>query len=126
MDTSTCERKGCGRSFQKGPKTKRFCSDRCRRIAANHRYRARRMEPAKCKHCGATFNRSATSARKRVYCSPDCQAASRTLACRVGLLQQHENRWVYPGPPDTPSSELRRIQHARGSGRLLQACQAAD
>jgi hypothetical protein len=56
---------------------KRFCSDRCRRIVANRRYRARRTETAICP-CGRTFERAARTKRLKVYCSLECQYEARS------------------------------------------------
>jgi hypothetical protein len=80
MDVCACE--CCGAAFEKRPKTKRFCSERCRRINANRRYRERRTEEARCKGCGAGFTRTKTSKRVKVYCSLTCQAASRSKEYR--------------------------------------------
>ncbi len=50
----------CGAEFIRKPRTKRFCSERCQRLAERRRYRARHTEGATCKGCGAMFERSAT------------------------------------------------------------------
>jgi predicted nucleic acid-binding Zn ribbon protein len=75
-DAVACER--CGRAFEKRPPTKRFCSDRCRRIVANRRYRRRHTEIARCIGCGELFSRSSTTKRKKRYCGPSCLAKSRS------------------------------------------------
>jgi endogenous inhibitor of DNA gyrase (YacG/DUF329 family) len=80
MTYAPCE--GCGTALEKRPKTKRFCSERCRRISANRRYRERRTEVARCKGCGARFTRTKTSKRVKVYCSLTCQPASRSKEYR--------------------------------------------
>jgi hypothetical protein len=70
----------------KGGSPKRFCSERCQRIAERRRYRARHTELTVCKRrgCGTVFERFATSAeRKQVYCSLDCQALARSVEYRA-------------------------------------------
>jgi endogenous inhibitor of DNA gyrase (YacG/DUF329 family) len=58
---------------------KRFCSDRCRRIVANQRYRAHRTESATCPRCEEIFERTTTSKRLQVYCSLECQYEQRSI-----------------------------------------------
>jgi predicted nucleic acid-binding Zn ribbon protein len=69
----------------KGGSPKRFCSERCQRVAERRRYRARRTELAACKRpgCGRVFERSATSERKQVFCTLECQAAHRSVEYRA-------------------------------------------
>jgi hypothetical protein len=73
-----CERDGCDATFELGNPRKRFCTDACRRIVANRRYRARRTETAICP-CGRTFERAATTKRKKVYCSLERQYEQRSI-----------------------------------------------
>ena len=60
-DRGTCEE--CGALFTRTRPQKRFCSERCQRIAERRRYRARHTEQAHCPQCGDEFTRSATSKR---------------------------------------------------------------
>lgn len=78
----TCAREDCGMGFETRIPHKRFCSDRCQRIAERRRYRARHTEWATCKGCGERFDRSAVGERKKVYCTTDCQAESRSIEYR--------------------------------------------
>jgi endogenous inhibitor of DNA gyrase (YacG/DUF329 family) len=78
--TAACER--CGAPFELTHPTKRFCSERCRRVVANRRYRAKRTETATCPRCGATFERSVTSKRLKVFCSLACQYEQRSADYR--------------------------------------------
>jgi hypothetical protein len=68
----------CGGPYEVTHPLKRFCSERHQRIAERRRYRARRTEQATCKRCGGTFERTATSERKQLYCSLDCQYRARS------------------------------------------------
>ena len=79
--TAACER--CGTPFEVTHPLKRFCSERCRRIVANQRYRAHRTESATCPRCGTTFERTTTTKRKQVYCSPECQYEARSIAYKA-------------------------------------------
>jgi endogenous inhibitor of DNA gyrase (YacG/DUF329 family) len=72
----------CGAPFKVTHPLKRFCSERCRRIVANRRYRAHRTEVATCPHCGTPFERTVTSKRLKVYCSLDCQYEQRSADYR--------------------------------------------
>ena len=83
MTTTTCEREGCEARFKLTHPLKRFCSERCRRIVANRRYRAHRTEMATCP-CGTPFERTATTKRKQVYCSLECQYEQRSADYRAG------------------------------------------
>jgi endogenous inhibitor of DNA gyrase (YacG/DUF329 family) len=79
---ATCERDGCGTRFVVTHPLKRFCSERCRRIVANRRYRAQRTEVTICPRCGTSFERTVTSKRLRVYCSLACQYEQRSADYR--------------------------------------------
>jgi hypothetical protein len=57
---------------------KRFCSERCQRIAERRRYRARHTEQATCRGCGRTFERTVTSKRLQLYCTTACQWETRS------------------------------------------------
>ena len=72
----SCER--CGEPFELTHPLRRFCSERCQRAAECRRYRARRTETATCPRCGASFERSATTKRLKVYCSLECQYETRS------------------------------------------------
>jgi uncharacterized Zn finger protein (UPF0148 family) len=80
--TATCEREDCGTRFVVTHPLRRFCSERCRRIVANRRYRGHRTEFATCRRCGTPFERTVTSKRLRVYCSPACQYEQRSADYR--------------------------------------------
>jgi endogenous inhibitor of DNA gyrase (YacG/DUF329 family) len=71
-----CER--CGTRFEVTHPLKRFCSERCRRASECRRYRARRTETATCPRCEASFERSTTTKRLKVYCSLECQYGARS------------------------------------------------
>jgi hypothetical protein len=73
----TCE--SCGTPFRVGHPQKRFCSERCRRIVANRRYRAHHTESATCPRCKTTFERTTTTKRLQVYCSLECQYEARSV-----------------------------------------------
>jgi hypothetical protein len=75
--TVACEREGCAARFVVTHPLRRFCSERCRRIVANRRYRERRTEIAICP-CGATFERAATTKRLKRFCSLACQYEQRS------------------------------------------------
>jgi hypothetical protein len=64
-----------------GGSPKRFCSERCQRIAERRRYRQRHTERTVCKRpgCGVVFERTTTSDRLQVYCSLECQALARSV-----------------------------------------------
>ena len=66
---------------KRGGSRKRFCSERCQRIAERRRYRARHTEQATCRRegCGQVFERNATTNRKQVFCSPGCMSAARSV-----------------------------------------------
>ena len=72
----------CGTKFQVTHPLKRFCSDRCRRVVANRRYRAHRTEIAACPRCGASFEREATTKRLKRFCSVACQYQQRSADYR--------------------------------------------
>jgi hypothetical protein len=72
----SCE--ACGEPFEFTHPSKRFCSERCQRNAANARYRRNRVETATCPYCGCAFRRSTTTQRKQVYCFPGCQYEARS------------------------------------------------
>jgi hypothetical protein len=72
----------CSMPFEVTGPLKRFCSERCRRIVANRRYRAHRTESATCPRCGTAFERTTTSKRLQVYCSLECQYEARSAAYR--------------------------------------------
>jgi hypothetical protein len=74
MDMCEC----CSMPFEVTGPLKRFCSERCRRIAANRRYRAHRTESAICPRCETAFARTVTSKRLKVYCSLECQYEARS------------------------------------------------
>ena len=74
--------KHCGAAFKGTHPAKRFCSERCRRIVANRRYRAHRSETATCPRCGSTFERATTTKRLKVYCSLECQYEARSASYR--------------------------------------------
>jgi endogenous inhibitor of DNA gyrase (YacG/DUF329 family) len=76
---ATCERDGCGTRFVVTHPLKRFCSERCRRVVANRRYRAHRTQIATCPHCGTPFEREATTKRLKRFCSLACQYAQRSV-----------------------------------------------
>jgi hypothetical protein len=80
--TATCEREGCSTRFVVTHPLKRFCSERCRRVVANRRYRGHRTETATCRCCGKTFERTVTSRRLKVYCSLACQYEQRAIDYR--------------------------------------------
>jgi endogenous inhibitor of DNA gyrase (YacG/DUF329 family) len=75
--TAACE--SCGTPFKVTHPLRRFCSERCRRVVANRRYRAHRTEVATCPRCGTIFERTTTSKRLKVYCSLDCQYQQRSI-----------------------------------------------
>ena len=75
--TSSCE--CCGTPFKVTHPLKRFCSERCRRIVANRRYRGRRTELATCPRCEKQFERSATTKRLQRFCSTECQYQARSI-----------------------------------------------
>jgi hypothetical protein len=66
--------------FVRKPRTKRFCSERCQRIAERRRYRERHTEKAICPNCETVFERTATSMRKAIFCSPSCMAEHRSAS----------------------------------------------
>jgi hypothetical protein len=70
----------CGAEFTRKPRTKRFCTERCRRRAERRRYRERHTEEALCRNCESVFERTATSKRKQVYCSPACLSQHRSAS----------------------------------------------
>jgi hypothetical protein len=76
MTNGDCER--CHTAFTGTMPHQRFCSARRQRAAERARYRARHVERAVCRGCGAPFTRTATSSRLKVYCSPACMRASRS------------------------------------------------
>lgn len=82
-----CAREDCSEFVVASPggSPKRYCSERCRRIAERRRYRTRRVELATCKRdgCGVVFERTATSERRQVFCSLECQALARSLEYRA-------------------------------------------
>ena len=78
--TTACE--ACEAPFELTHPLKRFCSERCRRVVANRRYRERRSETATCPRCGSSFERTATTKRLQVYCSLDCQYEQRSTDYR--------------------------------------------
>jgi hypothetical protein len=80
--TATCEREGCSTRFMVTHPLRRFCSERCRRIVANRRYRAQRTEVTICQRCGTSFERTVTSKRVKVYCSLACQYEERSADYR--------------------------------------------
>jgi endogenous inhibitor of DNA gyrase (YacG/DUF329 family) len=79
--TTPCE--CCGTPFKITHPLKRFCSERCRRIVANRRYRKHRTEIATCRRCGTPVERTVTSKRLRVYCSLACQYEQRSIDYRA-------------------------------------------
>jgi endogenous inhibitor of DNA gyrase (YacG/DUF329 family) len=79
---ATCERDGCGTRFVVTHPLKRFCSERCRRIVANRRYRKHRTEIATCPRCGTPFERTVTSQRLKRFCSLACQYEQRSIDYR--------------------------------------------
>jgi endogenous inhibitor of DNA gyrase (YacG/DUF329 family) len=79
---ATCERDGCGTRFVVTHPLKRFCSERCRRIVANRRYRAQRTEVAICPCCETPFERTVTSQRLKRFCSLACQYEQRSVDYR--------------------------------------------
>jgi endogenous inhibitor of DNA gyrase (YacG/DUF329 family) len=79
---ATCEREGCAARFVVTHPAKRFCSERCRRVVANRRYRGHRTEIATCPRCGTTFERTVTSKRLEVFCSLACQYEQRSADYR--------------------------------------------
>jgi endogenous inhibitor of DNA gyrase (YacG/DUF329 family) len=79
--TAACER--CGTPFKVTHPLKRFCSEGCRRAIANQRYRAHRTESATCPRCGTALERAATTKRKRLYCSLECQYEQRSTEYRA-------------------------------------------
>ena len=96
--TAACEL--CGTRFQVTHPAKRFCSERCRRIVANRRYRVLRIETATCPRCGSTFERTATTKRLQRFCSPACQYEQRSID--------------YQARPDIQAGLSRARQKARG------------
>jgi endogenous inhibitor of DNA gyrase (YacG/DUF329 family) len=79
--TTPCE--CCGTPFKVTHPLRRFCSERCRRIIANRRYRAQRTETATCPRCGASFEREATTKRLKRFCSLACQYEQRSADYRT-------------------------------------------
>jgi hypothetical protein len=75
-----CER--CGTLFRRNHPMRHFCSESCRRVVANRRYRAQRTETATCPRCGTTFERTITTQRKQVYCCLGCQYEARSADYR--------------------------------------------
>ena len=93
----------CGTPFELGHSMKRFCSERCRRIVANRRYRAQRTETATCPRCGTAFERTTTTKRLKRFCSVECQY---TADHRVQGGRRHQ------GEPE--HAELVRRRKAKG------------
>jgi hypothetical protein len=73
---ASCEE--CKEPFLLTRPNRLYCSERCRRVAENRRYRQRHIEEATCPGCGEVFTRTATSRRKKVHCSTRCQYATRS------------------------------------------------
>ena len=90
---------------KRGGSPKRFCSERCQRIAERRRYRARHTERTVCQRrgCGVVFDRSTTTNRPQVYCSPQCMAEARSVE--------------YAGRPDILAGAARARAAARREGR---------
>jgi predicted nucleic acid-binding Zn ribbon protein len=77
-----CARDDCGAAFKTRSARKRFCSERCQRIAEKRRYRSRHVEVAVCANpdCRGDFQRSVVDGeRQKVYCSLECQATHRSV-----------------------------------------------
>ena len=74
----------CSGPFVRARETQRFCCEQHQRNAANRRYRSRRAETARCKRCGAPFERTATSQRKQVFWAARCQRLYRSADYRQG------------------------------------------
>jgi endogenous inhibitor of DNA gyrase (YacG/DUF329 family) len=96
--------------FVRKPRTKRFCSERCQRIAERRRYRERHTEKAICPNCERVFERTATSMRKAIFCSPSCMAEHRSAS--------------YAKRPDIQAG-IRRAREAKGTPREPRATRAA-
>jgi hypothetical protein len=100
LQEKACDLDGCSELVtpHKGGSPKRFCSERCQRIAERRRYRARHTERVVCKRrgCGTVFERSITGKRIKVYCSLDCQALGRSVEyagrpdIQVGIARARE------------------------------------
>jgi hypothetical protein len=83
----TCARDDCDETFQPTSRTrrKRYCTERCQRIAERRRYRERHTEQATCARpaCSTTFERETTNAKKpKIYCTLECQYADRSETFR--------------------------------------------
>jgi predicted nucleic acid-binding Zn ribbon protein len=100
VEKGSCEL--CGATFNRSHPAKRFCSERCQRLAEQRRYRRRHTEIAACKGCGRTVSRSTTTKRKQLYCTTDCQAESRSREYRgrediqAGIARAREARQPEP------------------------------
>ena len=105
--TTPCE--CCGTPFKVTRPLKRFCSERCRRIVANRRYRAQRTEVATCPRCGTTFERTVTSKRLKRFCSLACQYEQRSAD--------------YRKRPDLKANLLRgrQVRDRKAKGQLAQS-----
>jgi hypothetical protein len=83
-----CALEGCEKPVppkkRPGGSPQQFCSERCQRTDEKRRFRARHRKMATCRRdgCGRVFERAATSERKQVYCTVECQALARSVEYR--------------------------------------------
>jgi len=94
----------CGAPFTRTRPQKRFCSERCQRIAERRRYRARHTEQARCPQCGDEFTRSATTKRAQVFCSRWCMRTYRRADYRRRGIRP-------PGRPEAGAPAGGRVDH---------------
>ena len=83
-ENGICELEGCDNPVvpkRHGGTPKRFCCERCQRIAERRRYRQRHTERTVCKRrgCGVVFDRSTATKRVQLYCTPECMALARSV-----------------------------------------------
>lgn len=127
VQISTCLR--CESPFEFKPR-KRYCSDRCQRIASKRRERDRNTERAVCKGCGLGFQRPKGDGNPKVYCSTSCQYEARSREYRQrddigpkGLLGGYYA--ALRNDPCPPFDEWRIFNGANGDLSHSRASEAA-